>query len=181
MRPGPLGNRPYAPTAALAPISEGLQTAASNLVEKARRALEPDPARARRFIERAVRVPFDDHEEVYPGVVAAHFSLYMALSDAVDELEVHDRRWVAAALEVYRSTNEVGREELADALAVLVAEGVGTARMRQEIRTAIGDRQPREMAYDDPPVGHAAQCAYIEAVLRTRVEFESALAVLLAG
>lgn len=174
LEPGPLGNKPLAPTAALQPISVGLKAAATNFLAKARKAYEDDPARARRFIERLVDVPYDEHEQIFPGVIAAHYNLYESVVEAAEALEEDDRTWLAAALEVYASTNETGREEMEDVLAVLLNEGYGTRHQRREIRALVGAVDVREVIYEDPPIGRDNQIAYIEAVLRTELEFAAA-------
>lgn len=179
-RNGPRCRRPYASAVVLEPVSEDLRVGATNLVERARTVLD-DPSRARCLIEHAVDLPFDERERIYPGVLAAHHNLYESLSEAIALLDEDDGRWVTAALRVYRSTNETGRDELADVLMVLFGEGAGNPRLSREVRAVIGDLQPRHAVYDDPPIGRANQIAYVESLLRTEIEFDDAFNDLLAG
>jgi len=51
-------------------VSEGLHTAGDNLLRKAARALSSgDEAQSRRYVERALDLPFDEHEAWKRGAV----------------------------------------------------------------------------------------------------------------
>ena len=72
-----LGDIPLRSTAALSPISRAQMDAATNLLDKALRALDDgDEDRARRFVERAVALPYDEHEETHPAAMMAHQQLF---------------------------------------------------------------------------------------------------------
>jgi hypothetical protein len=113
----PLGIARFASNETAQPFSEAGQEAALNLLNKALDALEHgDRVRATRLVERAARLPFDDHEEVRPGWFQAHMLLFDAVSDAAEEAEPGDARWLDAAL---GATEGAGDDGLADMLDVL--------------------------------------------------------------
>src|SRR4051794_16773683 len=109
-----LGDIPLRSTAALAPMSQAQMDAATNLLTKALAALEiGDRARAHRFIDRAVALPYDEHEEMYPAAMMAHLQMYTAVTDA---LEQGGDGWLAAATETLPSASEEARYCLRDVL-----------------------------------------------------------------
>lgn len=69
----------------LQPFSLALRQAAENLLFKARRALDDhDVDRAATWVDRAVELPFDEHEEVAPAAQAVHMDLFCAVTDAAE-------------------------------------------------------------------------------------------------
>ncbi len=74
------------------------QEAADNLLVKALRAIETaDHARAARYIQRAVDLPFDEHEQAYPALISAHMALFIVVTDMLDECPEGDATWLDAA------------------------------------------------------------------------------------
>lgn len=109
-----LGDIPLRATAALAPISQAQMDAATNLLDKALRALDDgDEARARRFVDRTVALPFDEHEQVHPAAMMAHQQMFEAVTDA---LERGGDDWLAAATDTFASAPDEARYCLRDVL-----------------------------------------------------------------
>lgn len=80
------GVHPEAKTRALAPMSQAAQDAAENLLDKAINGLlSGDSERAEKFIARAAAIPFDEHEQVWPGPMMADQMLHGFLSDFVED------------------------------------------------------------------------------------------------
>ncbi len=104
----------------LQPFSIAGQQAAANLLRKARRALDAhDPDRARAFVDRAVRLPYDDHERAAPAAFAAHMELFCLVTDCLEQSAVGDSRWLDAAIAVLAGADEAARCDLRDVLAAI--------------------------------------------------------------
>ena len=109
-----LGDIPLRATAALAPFSRAEMDAAKNLLDKALRALDDgDEARARRFVDRAVALPYDEHEQVHPAAMTAQQQLFVAVTDAI---ESGDDEWLDAVIDTFASAPEEARYCLRDVL-----------------------------------------------------------------
>src|SRR6188472_171642 len=115
-----LGDIPLRATAALAPFSRAEMDAAKNLLDKALRALDDgDEARARRFVERAVALPYDEHEQVHPAAMTAQHQLFVAVTDA---LESGDDEWLDAVIDTFASAPEEARYCLRDVLSSVLQD-----------------------------------------------------------
>src|SRR5690625_7290895 len=67
-------------------MSQAAQDAAENLLDKAINGLlSGDSERAEKFIARAAAIPFDEHEQVWPGPMMADQMLHGFLSDFVED------------------------------------------------------------------------------------------------
>ncbi len=109
-----LGDIPLRATAALSPFSQAQMDAATNLLHKALRALDDgDEDRARRFVERAVALPYDEHERMHPAAMMAQQQLFSAVTDALDN---GGEDWLYAATDTFRSAPEQARYTLRDVL-----------------------------------------------------------------
>lgn len=96
------------------------QEAAENLLVKARRALDAHELdRARAFADRAARLPFDEHEGASPAALAVHMELFSAVTDALEQAEPHDSRWLDAALAVLSHADEPAACDLRDVLVAI--------------------------------------------------------------
>ncbi len=63
-------------------FSAASMEAADNLLGKALRRLEEgNQERAQAFIQRALSLPYDEHEELHPASWSAYMALFMPLSD----------------------------------------------------------------------------------------------------
>ena len=72
-----------------------------------------DEAPARQFVERAVALPFDEHEQVHPAMMMAHQRLFEAVTDA---LKSGGGDWLAAAADTFASAPKGARYCLRDVL-----------------------------------------------------------------
>jgi hypothetical protein len=103
-----------------AEVSEGLQEAARNLLTKALgAALAGDLHRARRYVERAVQLPYDEHEGVGTAWWAASMMIYERLGDDVESCEAGDDAWLTAAESVLVGADDLAAQALQGALAGL--------------------------------------------------------------
>ena len=84
-RRSPYGIHPEVKTGALAEMSEGYRVAAGNLLAKAVDRILRGADGADRLIARAVAIPFDEHDECWPGPTMAGQLLFEWLSDVAEE------------------------------------------------------------------------------------------------
>jgi hypothetical protein len=132
-----LGDIPLRATAALAPLSRAQMTAATNLLDKALRALDDgDEARARRFVKRAVALPYDEHEQVHPGAMMAHQRMFVAVTDA---LENGGDDWLDAATDTFGSAPEEAKYCLRDVLTAVLQDYDLSDREQRRLRRLISD------------------------------------------
>ena len=130
------GRHPAARDRYLAPFGRAQMDAATNLLDKAVRALDDgDDARARRFVDRAVALPWDEHEKVHPAAMMAHQQLFDAVTDA---LEAGGDEWLDAVTDTLASAPEEARYSLRDALTAMLhayeLTGADQRRLRRLIR-----------------------------------------------
>lgn len=145
----PLGDVELISGRALQPFSFVGQEAATNLLGKAQRALDSgDVDRARRYVEHAARLPFDDHEKVIPAAVAAHMELFSLVTDEAEQAGEHDSRWLDAALTVLADSDESARYEIRDVLVAIEHDYVLEAAEGSRIRSAVASIPHRSAARD---------------------------------
>lgn len=137
----PLGSVAIASGRTLQPFSQSLLMAAQNLLEKAVRHRD-DPEKRMRFIDRAVALPYDDHEEAHPAAMTAGQWLFMAVTDAVEEALPGDESWLDAAIAVLRDTGDPGRTELRHVLDVVDQDYVVPDPERRRLRRALAEFPP---------------------------------------
>ena len=124
----------------LQPISIGLMTAADNLLAKALRDWRSDRARAMRYVDRAVKLPFDDHEQHVPVLAAAGMILYEQL---VDEVEAgDDDAWLHDAVAILEKDGPA-RFVLAEQLRVISEDWEIPAHQNRIIQKAVAPIPPR--------------------------------------
>ena len=161
-----LGDISLRATAALAPLSRAQMTAATNLLDKAVRALDDgDEARARRFVERAVALPFDEHERVHPAAMMVHQRLFVAVTEA---LEDGGDGWLGAAVDTFASGSEEARYCLRDILMSVMQDYELTVGEERRVRRLISDVPERAELYDldlAPPEMAATILAVLEGII----------------
>jgi hypothetical protein len=127
--------------------------AADNLLDKAQRAIESgDRERARGYVERATRLPFDEHEQQHPGLNTAHMLLFSTVTDALEECEPSDSSWLDAALQVLPSCGEDARQDLLETLRTAAQDwGISAkeARRVREITAGVDPVDVLERRVDD--------------------------------
>lgn len=139
----PLDGVRHASGRARSAVSFGLHTAAENLLVKALRAARSgDGQRAEAYVTRAVRLGFDDHEQVHPAPQQAQMLLFTAVTDALEECEPGDGRWLDAALTVLPDGEEHARAELLSVLADVDQDWNVEPVESRRIRAALAGRPP---------------------------------------
>ena len=122
----------------LQPFSIAGQKAATNLLDKARRALnDGDLERAKGFVDRAVRLPYDEHEQAAPVAIAVHMELFCLVTDTLEQAEADDSRWLDAAVDVLAIADESARFDMRDVLAAIDQDYSLNSPERSRIRQAV--------------------------------------------
>lgn len=124
----------------LQPISFGLMAAAQNLVAKALRHWRSDRPRALGYVDRATRLPFDDHEQQVPVLAAAGALLFDLLVDEVEASD--DDAWLHAAVALLKGTDGPARFVLADQLQAIDQDWELPADEGRVIRAAVAPIPP---------------------------------------
>ncbi len=117
---GPFGDLELASGRTLQPFSIAGQRAAANLLTKAIRALDNDePERARAYVDRAVRLPYDRHEDSHPAAMEVQVMLFCLVTDELEAADEDDSRWLDAAIAAQASATETARCTMRDVLAAI--------------------------------------------------------------
>jgi hypothetical protein len=135
-------------------ISRAQIAGAENLLTKAIRArASGDAQRAEQLIERAARMPYDEREEGFPGVLAASMLVYVAISDQFEGSEQDDPTWLDVVLTVHPGLDPTGQAKVASVVHGFVLQKALFAVTRAEkrrIQQAFGDA-PLEAELGDLP------------------------------
>jgi hypothetical protein len=131
----------YQSNLVLAEVSQGQQTAATNLLEKAAVALHRgDRDRARAMVLRAQTLGHDEHEDVDVCSWSVHMMLFNLVTDVLDESD-DEWAWLDAAATVLPDVPESGRHELVDVLVTISKEyrldHLAAARLSPLVRDAL--------------------------------------------
>lgn len=136
----PFGDTELKSGQVLQPFSRASHDIAANLLAKAVRAVQSnDRKRARRYVERAARLPFDRHEQEHPLAGEAHMLLYNAVVDELEVCDGDDSRWLDAALQVMAVADDAVRCELRDVLRVVDKEYDISKRERSHLRAEVAE------------------------------------------
>lgn len=136
----PFGHAEFVSGRTLQRFSFAGQEAATNLLTKAIRALDSgEPEQARRYVDRAVRLPYDRHEETEPVAMAVHMMLFSEVTDAVEDSDEDDPAWLEAAIGVMSTADERGRCTMRDVLAAIDHDYELHRQESASLRTAIAD------------------------------------------
>ena len=136
-------DRPFGDVEALSgrtlqPFSIAGQQGATNLLNKAGRALhDSDLDRARAFVDRAVQLPYDHHEQAAPVAIAAHMELFALVTDTLERAELDESWWLDTAVDVLATADEPARFDLRDVLAAIDQDYSLGSRERSRIRSAV--------------------------------------------
>ena len=160
---GALGRTTFSATRDLAPFSQGAAAAADNLVSKALDALaNGDRDRADRLLVRAACLPYDEHEEGFPGLDALTLGLFCLVTDECDACEADDDAWLRAAFTALPELDDVGSRALLDVLRVVDKDYGLPARESARIRRAL----PRNLTAPDD-VAATATTEELAAIMRS--------------
>lgn len=153
--------------------SRRLMASADNLLGKASRALEVgDAARARRFVDRAMALPFDDHEEVHPAWWSAHMALHTLVVDEVEESVADDHLWLTAAERLLAVEDGAGALSLRQVLGT-VGESVALTPYERTRCAELSGGHTEDGWWDAPPAEVTADV--VLDVLRVADAYEDAL------
>jgi hypothetical protein len=136
----PLGAVRKASNHIAAGTSESLHRAAINLVDKAARAVaDGDEPRAVRYVERAVRLPFDERDQIDPGWWWVHMLMFTTMGDVMEDSEADDPAWLDAAEGLLDSSDTFLRATVLETLAALLLDHKLPPRESRRIKKIIGD------------------------------------------
>ena len=159
----------------LAPFSRAGLSAADNLLAKADRALaEGDELRAARYVDRAVALNYDDHEQTAPAAFAASMMLFNAVIDALEGSSEGDSRWLDAAVEALSSTIGWGQSEMRHLLLVVRKDYVVEPRESRIIGHAVAE-VPVRVDLRDAALPPRELAAAVTSVLQTLQTYRTAL------
>jgi hypothetical protein len=159
-------------TAAISPISRAQMQAADNLLDKAYRALRAgDRERATSMAQRAVTLPYDDHEGAYPAAWEAHMTMFMTLTDAAerDETEL----WLDAALDTLSAAPVDAQCTIRDCLVTIAKDYQLSRHEERRIKAAVAEVPARTPLPDMGPRAELSATLVLE-VFESIVRFEDA-------
>lgn len=149
-----LGRLEYTSDRLRGTMSSAMIDGAYNLLDKALRALEArDVERAERFVTRAASMPWDDHEEDFPGLMAGIIMVSREVNDALDESSDDDETWLDVALEVLKESNGPGHDQLAATLRLFAAYAEDfdlSPHEERRIRSAVGSSSQDVVHHSGP-------------------------------
>lgn len=147
---------------------------ARNLVTKAVDALERgDAAKADRLMARAAALPWDDHENAFPGVLAGQLLLYTEVDDAWEDCLVGDETWLDAALTVLDRVSGTGREALAATIRSIAVENVDdllTSHEQHRIHAAVGRVPLEPLHIHEPDLPVASRVAMLRSIVMATLD-----------
>lgn len=172
----PLGDVRLASGRSLQRFSSGLSDGATNLLVKAgRRLAAGDRATARGFVDRAVALPFDEHEEWRPAASSGEYLLFSAVTDALEESEADDSAWLDAALEVLAGAGPLAAPVLGEVLwSIPSSYELGKDEQRR-LRAGIADVPWRGELVDQDLTDEELTQTLLE-VLETHNAYQAAIA-----
>jgi hypothetical protein len=177
----PFGDVEAASGRALQSFSMAGQRAAENLLVKARAALDHhDTSRAEALVDRAARLPFDEHEGAAPAALAVHLDLFCAVTDAAEQADADDSRWLDAALHVLSNAAAPAACDLRDVLVAIDQDYVLSPTERRRIRAAIASI-PERAELPDLDLTTPELREHVMSILEARREYEHALEALAGG
>ena len=159
----------------LQPFSLALSTSARNLLSKARRALMcGDRSRAVAYVDRAVALSYDQHEDVRPAAREAHMQLFTVVTDALEGSAVDDSHWLDAALDVMTFADDKARYVLRDVLDAVASDYHIDRVERHRLRAGIADL-PARVGLEDLDLPSEELREHVMAVLLACNAYEVAL------
>ena len=146
---------------------------AENLLVKARRALiAGDDGKAARYIDKAALIPWDDHEEHVPAVVAAEMVLFLQIVNGLDRCVEGEDRWIDAPAAVIDSDSPARRDVATALRDVLITEGSLSPGEKRRVDRLLTACPPFEMGDNEGDLDHAGRVARITTLVRASVDVE---------
>jgi len=172
----PLDDLRHASRRTMSAVSFSLAVAAENLLIKALRAARSgDLDRARAYVTRALRLDFDEHERVHPARQQAQMLLFNAVTDALEDSQEGDHRWLDAALAVLPDCEEHARAEFLGVLNAVDQDWDVEPDESRRIRTTLGHPAPALELQDTRSVPEAE---YVQVILQVLTAASAYLDVL---
>jgi len=156
----------------LQPFSMASWRAAENLLAKALRWWRTDRERALRYVDRAVALPFDDHEEQFPAAAAAEMLIFERLTE---EVEFDDGAWLEAAAVALEGARDPARFVLRDTLRAIDQEWELPERDRRRLSDLVGPIPPHPELSDMWELTPAELRDAVVAVLEMCLTWEDAM------
>lgn len=147
---------------------------AGNALRKARAVLAVDPARAERYVDLALRLPYDEFEGRFPAAVEAHMVLYCLVTDVAEESEPEDPAWLDAAIEAMQASDPAGQVEMRVVLEIIDHDFKLPAQEQHKLRRAVAEVEPAATLNDGDFPGELLKDR-IMAVLALCDRYEEAL------
>jgi len=138
-----------------------------------RRLESGDEDRARTYVERAFRLPRDEHDEIDPAPWAAHMTLFNALVDDVEASPDDEDAWLDRAERVLADAAPVAADEVRAALRSMLESmaeltPAETSRLRGLTRRVVEDAEPLAGVPDEPEARTVAVLEVLAAALHHR-------------
>lgn len=157
--------------------SFALADAANNLLDKAATALAAgDEERARGYVARALRLPFDTHERLAPGLRYAGHRLFSALTDAAEGSDEDDQAWIDAAEALLPTVRGHVHAALVNLLGVIAhdADFLGvTETEARRLSRQVPNFTVTDLPEDEVPEGERED--YVLGLLRLTLDYERQL------
>ncbi|KNX37915.1 hypothetical protein [Luteipulveratus halotolerans] len=162
---------------ALQPFSRAGMEAADNLLRKAKRALAAgDDQRAQRFVDRALSLPYDEHEHTRPALFSAHMALFNVVMDALERCPEDDSTWLDAALDVLARLEGTARDDLREVLAVVDTDYAIKRAESHRLQAAIRGIPERTALIERDDLPPETLPTVVLALLRAVLAYENRLA-----
>lgn len=148
---------------------------ATNLLTKAARALGTDDARAQRLIDRAAAMPWDDREERFMGVQAAASLVHAVVSDAFEDADVDDLRWLDAVEGALDRVGAHGQAQIRSTVRALAGPFFETSSEEERRLLAVAGDAPVDAEHVTEDAGVAERADVIRDLVGTYVVLVEAL------
>jgi hypothetical protein len=168
-------------------FSTAASAGAENLLTKALLRLETgDRQAAEPFVERTLRLPYDEHEKMEPGIWSAHMFLYISISDDLEASETGDSSWLDRAQTLIDVSPPVAAAEVRSCLRSLL-DGTNnlsaseTRRVKAMTRGLSFDADPLIGVPNEPGPRKAGVMEVLDAIIHHRRQLDQAGVEGLAG
>jgi hypothetical protein len=133
-----------------------------------------DLERAGNFVDRAVALTYDEHEQIAPAASAASMMLFNAVTDALERSPEADSRWLDAAVQALSSASGWGQSELRHILLDVRQDYVIEPRESRTIGKTVAE-VPERAELRDVTLAPRDLAAAVTAVLQILQSYRAAL------
>ena len=173
---GALSGARLASRMVLSPISRAMWEGADNLLHKAlHRLADGDDVSALRLVERACRLPYDDHEDAAPAALAAHLLLFEVVTDEAECAEGGDIGWLAPAVTLLYNLDGQEQVELRACLRAIRHDYAVEPREARLIDTALNAVPEGRLLQDRGNLDPEELTPAVTGILRIVLAYETAL------